>query len=623
MASKVDASEIGQDTSVSKKRRFDKRDWDYIAEMAIDELEKRKNERADREKYWEDIDRQICMEPNVAYKKLANGKMDAGRIWMSEIELPLQAQALEVIGADIRGLRFPDTGLFFRAHAQLTDEYLQRVDFQSLILGDETEVPTKFSQDNVDKLVEGFLANQFNQTDFIQRVRRIDAEALKYGMGIGRGVIENKSVWIDEARGVFKENVPLPVLAPVSIKNLYLDTPKASMHSAQVLGPMHIAVDHIKFENLAMAASKGSSDPYDPDGGWMVGNMKELVRDDRGFVKLLELEGDIVIPRKTTSSVVIHGAIVTVALGGKDNGGNATRAVIRCRFRKYPFSSYILFPYQYESADDTYPTSPLMKGRPVQELASSAVNRMLDSAMLKIAPPVGYDKSDTYFTQHGGPVIQPYAQWGNNDPAALKVWTELGGDPATMAAAATQAINLYAELTGVLPGRVGAQTISHTTAYAKGAEIQRGAARTVNYVNATGQGPMVRWLDMAYQMGRDTMKGKAQFHIASYGGFVEVAKDQLPEKAVFEWLGSGGPTDENQKMQNKVNSLLLAAKLDAVNVQLGRPPRINMDNAIDSVLREGGWIDLDAIVNSQAAPAQAAPGAAVAAIQNFVAQQPQ
>src|SRR6185369_7591375 len=123
-------------------------------------------------------------------------------------------------------------------------------------------------------------------------------------------------------------------------------------HSSQVLGPMHIAVDYMKFENLAIAANKGSTDPDDPDGGWMPAGLKKLVKDDRGYVKVLELEGDIVVPRKTTSSVVIPGAVVTVALGGKDSGGNATRAVIRFRFRKYPFSSYILFPYQYESVDD-------------------------------------------------------------------------------------------------------------------------------------------------------------------------------------------------------------------------------------------------------------------------------
>jgi hypothetical protein len=398
------------------------------------------------------------------------------------------------------------------------------------------------------------------------------------------------------------------------------------MHSAQVLGPAHIAHDYVKFENLAIAANKGSQDPYDQDGGWMPSAMKRLVKDDNGYVELLEMEGDIIVPRKTTRSMVIPGAIVTVALGGKDGGGNATRSVIRMRFRKYPFSSYILFPYQYESADDTYPTSPLMKGRPIQILATEAVNRLIDAAALKNSPPVGWDRSDSALAASGGPKIYPYAQWPTVDAAAIKVFMEVGGDPTTLNAVYAQFVNLYAELTGVLPARLGAQTVSHTTAFAKDAELQRGAVRTVNYVNASGQGPMLRWLDMAYQMGRDSIKQKVAFHIAAYGGFVEVSKEQLPERAVFEWLGSGGPQDENQKLQQKVNGLLLASKLDAIKLQTGQPPRIDYDKAIDEVLRESGWTDLDAITNRQSnspSAAPAGPAPAVAALQNLALPQPQ
>src|SRR5512139_133125 len=625
MASQSDVKQIGADAKVSQKKRFDARDWDYIAEMVIDTYTQRKQDRAERERYWADIDRQICMEPNTAYKTLANGKIDDGKRWMAEIELPLQAQALEVLGSDARRLMFPDTGLWFRAHAETTDDYYNRVNFQSLILGDQTEVPSHINQDNADKLVEGYLADMMWQMDFPLRMDRINAESFKYGMGVARARMETKTVWLDEAKGWRKETQKLPTLVPVPIKGVYLDDPKPSMHSAHVLGPAHIRVDHIKFENLALAASRGSSDPDDEDGGWMAAGLKKLVPDDNGYVKLIEMEGDIIVPRKTVRSMVIPGGIVTVALGGKDKGGNATRSVVRFRFRKYPFSSYILFPYNYESADDNYPTSPLMKGRPVQTLATDAANRMLDSAMLKIAPPISYDKSDGYFASNGGPNVEPYAKWGSVDPNAIKVHTELGGDPSTMSAMLTNALNLYAELTGVLPGRLGAQTVSHTTAFAKDAELQRGAVRTVNYVNKTGQGPLMKWLDMAYQMGRDSLKGKISFYIDAYGGYVEVTKDMLPDYACFDYLGAGGPQDQSQKLQAKVNGLLLASKLDAINGQTGKPMRIDYNKAIDEVLRESGWSDLDAITNQQTslAGAQAGPGPAVAALQNLALQQPQ
>lgn len=618
MAGQSDVKEIDQQGKVSPKRRFDQRDWDYIAEFGHEEYLRRKEKRTDREKEWKEIDRQIRMEPELAYKKLADGKIDPKKRWMAEVELPLQAQALEVLTADSRRLRFPDTGNWFRAHAETTDEYYKRVDFQTLIKGDETDVPTKINQDNADKLVEGYLTHLFRQGDFPTRIDRIDAESFKYGMGVGRARMETKSVYIHEARGVRKENQKLPVLVPCSIWNTYLDDPLPSMHSAQVFGPMHISEDNLKLANIQLAAESGSDDPNKDDGGWMPAQFRKIVEEKNGYVKLIELEGDLVIPRKTTRSLVIPGAIATIAIGGKDDGGSVTRAVIRFRYRKYPFSSYLLFPYHYEGANDAYPTSPLMKGRPIQMLATDAANRLLDSGMLKLAPPVGYDRSDAWFAQKGGPVIEPFATWGTLDN--VKVHSEVGGDPSSLLAMFQHALTLHSELTGIVPARLGAQTVSHTTAFSKDAELQRGAVRTVDYVNQTGEGAMVRWLDMSYQMGRDSMKSAdtISFYIAAYGGFVEIDKSHLPDHATFDWLGSGGPDDENQKQQAKVNSLLLASKLDAINMQTGKPQRINVNSAIDEVLRDGGWLDIDAITNHDAVNgANAGPGAAVAAIQNL------
>jgi len=255
-------------------------------------------------------------------------------------------------------------------------------------------------------------------------------------------------------------------------------------------------------------------------------------------------------------------------------------------------------------------------------LATDAANRLLDSAMLKVMPPVGYDRSDMVFARAGGPQIFPGALWGSTDK--ITAHTELGGDPAALGGMLTQALNLYAELTGILPSRLGAQTVSHTTAYAKDAELQRGAVRTVDYVKQSGEGPMIRWLDMAYQMGRDSLKAneKISFYIAPYGGFVEIDKSFLPDCATFDWLGSGGPSDENQLMQARVNSLLLALKLDQVNTSLGGKPAIDLNAAIREVLREGKWTDLDAIMAASTGGGQSIPGGAVAAIQNLALPQP-
>jgi len=589
-------SEIASDGKV-KKRRFDKRDWNYIAEYVIEEYHRRKRERSDREQQWSDIDRQISMKPDVGFKLLPNGQIDRYKAWMAEMELPLQAQALEVLTADSRKMMFPDSGSWFRAEAELTDSYLQKVDFKSLVHGDEMGVPSRITQDNANKLVEGFMSEQFRQYDLRTRIDRINAEAFKYGVGVGRARIETKSIITDEAMGSFKLNKKLPVLHPCSIKNVYLDDALPSMHSAQMLQPSHISVDYMKLENLALAANKGSADPNDADGGWLPGAASELTPDAQGYVTVIEMEGDIVVPRKSTRSFVLHNAIVTVVLGSsKETGGTASRGVIRFRWRKFPWSSYLIFPYHYEGADDRYAASPLMKGRPIQMAATDALNRLLDSAALKNQPPIGYNKDDMTFAEGGGPRIYPGAQWETIDP--VRVYEEVGGNPAALQAALQLFIGMYAELTGVLPGRLGAQTLSHTTAYAKGAELQRGATRTVDYVTQTGGGPLTRWLDMSYQMSLDVLAPKEQvsFFIPAYGGYVNVTKAMLPEHAQFTWFGAGGPAEEQQKMQMKIGALQLALKMDQVAQAGGEPRTLNMSGAIKEVLRDGGWTDFDQLV---------------------------
>ena len=597
----ADIKEIDKsDAGVKKARRFDDRDWKWIADFVIEEYERRKRDRADKEKFWKEIDRQIAMEPSIEFKKLPDGTIDTKKKWMAETELPLQAQALELNVSDARRMLFADGDKWFKANSKVTDDYLKKVEGHGgvKVLGDENYVPSTVNQDNADKLVEGFLIHNFKQYDHTSRFDIINAEAFKYGMGVGRGRLERKNIYIYESRGVRNDKQRIPVIVPCSIKNLYLEEPKPTLHSSTVLGPAHIAHDYLRYENLAIAANKGTTDPDDDDGGWMPKQLSKVLADKKGYVQVLEMEGDIVVPRKTTRSVVIPGAIITVAMGGEAPGGGSTRAVIRFRFRQHPFSSYLLFPYMHESADDAYPTSPLMKGRTIQMTATDCVNRFLDAAMLKNAPPVGYDRNDMTFAQSGGPEIYPYAQWETTDP--VKVYTELGGDPSALAQAAMQFINLYSNLSGALPSRIGAPTNSHTTAYAKNAEMQLGSSRITDYVNQSGQGPLVRWLDMAYRLGREALKTNEtiDFFIEAYGGYVEIDKSMLPE-AAFEWFGSQGPQAKQQQQQQKLAALNQAIQIDMMKAKMGMPPRINLDAAQDAMLREGGWTDIGQIVNEQ------------------------
>jgi hypothetical protein len=95
-----------------------------------------------------------------------------------------------------------------------------------------------------------------------------------------------------------------------------------------------------------------------------------------------------------------------------------------------------------------------------------------------------------------------------------------------------------------------------------------------------------------------------------------VTKDQLPELSTFEWFGSGGPAEEQQKKQLRVQSLALALQLDQAGAQMGIAPKIDKDKAVEQVLREGGWTDIDAIT-ATTGPAGTAPPLPIAAVREL------
>lgn len=610
MASQADVREI-QDNKPRRKRRFDKADFDHIAEFIIDEHRRRQRARGDLERKWQEIDRQIEMTPDVSFKKDANGKPDVTKAWMAEMELPLQSETLEVLTADARRMMFPDSGPWFRAHAALSDEYLDRIDFQSLITGDTAEVPSQINQDNADKLVEGWLSFFHRQYDFFGHYDLINAEAFKYGTGIGRARMVRKSIFMKTARGIVRENRLLPVLLPRSIKNVYLDdSPHHLMNEGFVVGPSVIASRFQRLEDVVLAANRGSTDPDNENGGWMPASVRNLEANKDGDVELLEFEGDLIVPRKTVRSIFIPGALVTVAVGGK-KGEHVARAVVRFRFRKLPTSSYILHPYHQEDQNTAYASSPLLKGMPIQKAATDAFNRLMDAAALRNSPPVRYNRDDMYFAQEGGPIIRPYEQWGTTDPVDVM---EIG-DPQAMLAIYQFLLQQYANETGITAPRLGEQTVSHTTAFAKEAELNRGTVRTVDYVRATGLGPVTQFLNLEYQMSRAFLgNAKQTIYLDSYRGYVDIGRQDLPDVVTFDWFGSAGPAERQQARQERLAAAQLAIQLDQIAVQLGNQPSLDVPALIEQVLREGGWIDTDAITRTDIAAGGAAPASAVPGI---------
>lgn len=576
--------------------KISEKDFDYIAEYVKEEYDRRKRDRKHLDHAIKEIDRQIEMRPDTSHKNRFDGngrntgQIDPTKSWMPEIELPLQAEALEVLTSDCRAMIFPDNGPWFAGHAAMTDEYLDRVDFTSMIAGDENEVPTLINQDNADKLIYGLLEHWHRQYDFRGHIDLINAEAISYGVGVGRARVVKKSVVMETARGLVRQDQKIPVLVPRSIKTTYLDDREhVLMHEGYMVGPLQIFTRKMSLDDLKKHV-QGNKDPDSDDGGWIAKYVNKLEADDKGFVDMIEAEGDFIIPRKTSGSISLPNTIVTVA-----SGKNANK-VVRVRFRKIPYNSTIIFPYHKEKVGSPYATSPLRKGWPLQAAATEMWMQLIMAAQLNAAPPVGYDRNDLWFAEHGGPIIAPFALWGTME----NVQVHKIGDVSALLQSYSQALLQYSDVVGVHRARLGAQTVSHTTAYAKNVELQRGATRTVDYVRSTLQGPMTQWLSMEYEMGLKNMQGSNLFYIEQYRGFVDVDKDQMPDSAVFEAHGAGAPADEVARQAEKMRALNEAIQMDQVAIAQGQPPTLNLPAMIQERLRSGGWSDVDPFINKEA-----------------------
>lgn len=568
-----------------------KRDFDTIAQYICDEHSRRKRKRNDLEKDWKEIDRQIRMEPDKQHKLTADGRPDPNKAWLPETELPLQAQTLEILNADSRRMMFPPSGPWFAPHSALTDDYLSKTDFQSMITGDRNDVPSVIDQDNADKIVLGVVNHWHSQYDFFGNVDQINSEAFKYGMGVGRGRLTTKTVFMNTAKGVSRSTQKIPVLFPRSIKNTYLDDSKHHMmNEGHIVGPSVISEWTQNVEDVRTAASKGNSDPN--KDGWIASGVKNIEGDKDGQVNLLEFEGDMVVPRKSTRALFLPNMIITVVVG--KNGGKVVQSVIRVRFRQTAHSTFIEFPYHAEHLDDAYPSSPLMKGRPLQIAAVDALNKLLMVGALNAQPPLKYNPDDPYFNLSGGPIAYPGATWPTTDG----VTAEEIGDPGTLLQVYAALVQQYSDVTGVNATRLGSQTLSHTTAFAKEAEISRGTIRTVDYVHATLKNSLTKWLDMSYQMGRSVF-GQETVYIEPYNGFVDLKRAFLPEKVVFDVHGAGGPAEEQAKKGARMQSLQMAMQMHTMAMQMGIQSEFDLMKAQEQVLKDGGWTDIDALFTRQ------------------------
>ena len=577
-----------------KGKRFSKAEFDKIAEFIVDTHRTRKEKRRIREKHWSEIDRQLRLEPDVKSKLTANGQPIAHKTWFPELELPNQSTALEVLTSDIAGMMFPDVGEWFSTKANVSRQFLEEFEAgAAFIVNDELDPPGLITQDNVDDYVQGYMIHGLRQFEHRKTWDLIATDVIKYGNGVGRARTARKPVFLHHAKGTTNNSVRIPLLAPVSIKDTYLDDMEdAMMADGTVLGPAVIFHQFKVLEDVILAAKKGGTDPDREDGGWIPDAIKGLDGDKNGRIEYLEFEGDLIVPVSSGESSFIPNAIVTVIIGSEGKGNKVKTAlrVIRFRFRKLPYSSYLNVPYQLEHIGDPYSTSPLMKGMNIQKAASEGLNRFMQAAILNTEPPVQYERDDQFFQSQGGPLIHPGAQMATQgEVKVLQI-----GDVSALQAGYLALLAQYADVTGINAPRLGAQTVSHTTAFAKDQEIQRGQIRTVDYARSTIHGPMTRWMYMFYEMSREALGNRTEtVYIEKYSGFVNVTKKHLPKDVFMQVFGAGGPQASAAEKQGRQQALLAAVQLNQLAVQAGLAQPLNYDAITRQLLKDGGISDVD------------------------------
>jgi len=377
----------------------------------------------------------------------------------------------------------------------------------------------------------------------------------------------------------------------MSIKHLYLDdTPQAVMMEGVSIQPSHIREFWQSRNDIILAGKSGGE-------GWITSQINRIEETGEP-IHILEFEGDLVIPR-SRENLFLPNTVLTVAVSA---GGPFA---IRYRENKDGFRSYVTGMYEQEDMDSPYGTSPLMKGQPIQELASMMANRLAAVVALSAQPPGFYDPTDTAMERKGGPVIEPNSMQPSDDPQTsiqfLDDW-----NISDISAALSLLLGLYEDLTGVTAPRRGAQTKSHTTAFAVDVENTRGLVRTDDYVEAEEKGPLTSILQREYAIIKKVMTVTPVFiGTAGIEGFVTISKEDLPETVEFEVIGSAGPTTERERQQLRDAAIDRFIQIGSISAQSGGPAP-NFGEIMKEAL-SGQFANVDRFITSAKGQPNAAP----------------
>lgn len=567
---------------------FSANEWDQIGHSIKEDKELRagRSKRRELEQRWAQIDRQIAMVP--VERRLDSGSEDA---WMPNTEWPTQFNTLEVVMADARGMVFPKGRNWYTPASYLSEDYLERFEKRRdrfPLIGKET-APLILDQDTADTLVKATLDHFHTLYNFRAMNDFLRGEEIKYGTS-DCVVRETVHPHFDaDSRG---RDMRGPAVVPFSIKNTYLDdSPAAVLREGFKKRGTVIRKSYRHLEDLKRAAMAGGE-----SRGWRVAVVSNLEGENEkdeysGQIEVLVSDGDHFLEGRW-----LPNTRITVAVGKND------RRVIR--FEEDQDNEHVHGYYLRDDVNSPYASSPLMKGAPIQQAISEGMNRMMMAAVLEAEPPVVWDRYDSTLAANGGPDLGPGAKNGVENLDSIKKIFDL--NPEALMAVVQFLIKTYEDVTGNTDPRRGAETKSHTTAFAKDVESARGQVRTEDYVADIQQGSMTTILHKEYRIIKRVLKTPQPIFVNANGikGWVKVSAADLPDQVSFEVHGALGPLAErenidakNQAFTNIIAIHMQAAQLQAAGINVNLP-ELDMEAIEKEIAQDAGINDAERFIRS-------------------------
>lgn len=510
-----------------KKRKISKKDWDKCAEKVKNEHDSRKRQkfRMAHEEIWREVDRQIAMEPMKRFRK------DGTEIdpeWRSVMELGELAKASEIITADVMRLTFPTNRSWLEVHSELPVQL-------DPVTGKNS--PDAKLQDMADRAYRACLIQQHMDFGLKGRYELSVKEALHHGSYVAEIRWEPRARIYD---GTSLNVSAAPIWVPYSMWNAFPDpSPSVIGTDLYYTGSM-ILVDFIP-RHILREMMRGD--------GWMAENFdkipkkkntnKDVETDD---IEIVKMYGDLVLDRGD-GDIYLPNAKFLLANG----------TPIYYAPNDLPYPSIIYSGYERMDVRDPYYTSPLIKLSPMQKLGSQLANKLVDSMVMKVEPPVAYDANDPQLVLDGGPRMAPGSKIGVKGSFGVK---EINvGDPQSAMVGLEFVIQQLNQGLGINAIRAGAgndnndKTATEITTADVKAEI-----RTGEFVDKQERHALRPFLYMQHELNKRYMVSYTFYNPEiDSPDFMTIAGDDIPSNVVFDVVGSRGAIGEKARAEGVFN----------------------------------------------------------------------